>query len=85
MLYDQSEEQAVINALKGPQFIRKQHGSLFDRGSADSYYGRGPDPHWWPEGTHNGEKVTDLTQEEQLEYFAGYRWNEQYGDKKDWR
>lgn len=85
MLYDQSEEQAVINALKGPQFIRSQHGSLFDRGSADSYYGRGPDPHWWPEGTRHGDKITDLTPEERAEYMAGYAYNERYGDKKDWR
>lgn len=85
MLYDQTEQDAVVNALKGPQFIRKQHGGLFDRGSADSYYGRGPSPHWWPEGTSRGEKITDLTPEEVREYMAGYKYNERYGDKKDYR
>jgi hypothetical protein len=66
------------------QFNRKQHGSLFDRGSADSYYGRPQEPHWYPEGSYNGNIVTDLTPEEVQEYLAGYDHNEQFGGKKDW-
>jgi hypothetical protein len=77
-------QQEVIRAITGPQFERKRHGSLFDRGSADSYYGRGPDPHWYPQGTGNGAKVTDLTPAECEEYAAGYDYNEQFGHKKDW-
>jgi hypothetical protein len=34
------QKEQVVQALKGPQFDRERHGSLFDRGSADSYYGR---------------------------------------------
>jgi hypothetical protein len=67
-----------------PQFDRKQHGSLYDRGRADSYYGRPRDPHWYPNGSYNGDKVTELSAEEILEYRAGYDYNEQHGDKKDW-
>ena len=67
-----------------PQFDRKQHGGLYDRGSADSYYGRPRDPHWYPKGTYKGDKVTELTAEERAEYHAGYDYNERYGDKKDW-
>lgn len=66
------------------QFNRKQHGSLFDRGSADSYYGRPQEPHWYPEGSYNGNIVTALTPEEVQEYLAGYAHNEQFGGKKDW-
>ena len=66
------------------QFDRKQHGSLFDRGSADSYYGRPQEPHWYPEGSYNGNIVTNLTPEEVQEYLAGYDHNEQFGGKKDW-
>jgi hypothetical protein len=66
------------------QFNRKQHGSLFDRGSADSYYGRPQEPHWYPEGSYNGNIVTNLTPEEVQEYLAGYDHNEQFGGKKDW-
>ena len=62
----------------------KEHGSCFDRGAADSYYHRSRDPHYWPEGTGHGTKVTDLTPEQIEAYHAGYDYNEQYGDKKDW-
>lgn len=79
-----TEKEQVVRALKGPQFERDRHGSLFDRGSADSYYSRGQDPHWYPLGSYNGEKVTNLTEEERAEYLAGYAWNELHGDKKSW-
>jgi hypothetical protein len=63
------------------QFDRNRHGSLYDRGSADSYYGRSKNPHWYPEGTGHGTKVTDLTEEELIEYNLGYDENT---DFKDW-
>lgn len=78
------EQEAIIRALRGPQFDREQHGGLYDRGSADSYYHRGRDPHWYPQGSYKGIKVTDLTAEEQAEYNAGYDFNEDFGDKKEW-
>ena len=78
------EKEQVIRALKGSQFDRERHGSLFDRGSADSYYGRIPKPHWYPEGTYKGVEVINLTQAEIDEYLAGYEWNELHGDKKSW-
>jgi len=61
-----------------------QHGSLFDRGRADSYYHRPRDPHYYPQGTGHGERVTDLTDEQVKEYLDGYDWNEKHGDKKSW-
>lgn len=79
-----AEQELIIQTLRGPQFDREQHGGLFDRGSADSYYGRGRKPHWYPLGTYNGEPVTDLTETEIAEYNAGYDYNERHGDKKDW-
>lgn len=62
------------------------HGNPFDRGSADSWYGRARDPHWYPEGTYNGERIgaDRMTAEEIEAYNAGYDYNEQFGDKKDW-
>ena len=62
------------------------HGSPFDRGSADSYYNRGIDPHWWPEGTYNGRRreMEEMSAEEVQAYLAGYEWNEKFGNKKDW-
>ncbi len=62
------------------------HGSPFDRGSADSYYGRAQAPHWYPEGTYKGVRVEsrDMSMKELREYFRGYEYNERFGDKKDW-
>jgi hypothetical protein len=60
------------------------HGNAFDRGSADSYYGRPRRPHYYPQGTYKGEAVTDLTNDEMEAYHAGYDYNEQFGDKKNW-
>jgi hypothetical protein len=84
-LMTEDEQKAVIRALKGPQFDRKRHGGLYDRGSADSYYGRRRDPHWYPMGSYQGEPVENLTQDEIAEYMAGYDYNERFGDKKDYR
>jgi hypothetical protein len=83
MLKEFTKIQQTEQAIRGPQFNR-DHGSLYDRGSADSYYGRVPEPHWWTEGTHRGEKVTDLNLLEIAEYMAGYQHNEQFGHKKDY-
>lgn len=62
------------------------HGNPFDRGSADSYYGRGRDPHWYPNGTGREPRIpmNMMSAEEINEYHEGYDYNEQYGDKKDW-
>jgi hypothetical protein len=79
------EQEAVVRALKGWQWVRKNHGSLFDRGSADSYYGRMPNPHYGGVGGDSGERVAQLSFEETAEYLAGYEDNERFGDKKDWR
>lgn len=61
-----------------------RHGGPFDRGAADSYYHRPRDPHYYEQGTSTSPRVTDLTPAEVQAYLAGYQWNEQYGDKKDW-
>jgi hypothetical protein len=79
-----TEQEQIVQALRGEQFDRKLHGGLFDRGSADSYYSRPPEPHWYPEGSYHGEKITELNPAEIEEYMAGYDWNEQYGHKKSW-
>jgi hypothetical protein len=60
------------------------HGGPYDRGAADSYYGRGRKPHKYPNGTYNPPEVTDLTPEELEAYHAGYDENEAMGNFKDW-
>jgi hypothetical protein len=64
----------------------QRHGGPWDRGSADSYYGRPFSPHYFKGGTYLSEKVDmkDMTAGEITAYTAGYNWNEEHGDKKDW-
>ena len=59
------------------------HGSPYDRGSADRYYGRDFDPHYWPHGTGHGKRVElrDMTPDEIIEYTKGYQEEE---DRKVW-
>lgn len=63
-----------------------RHGGAFDRGAADSYYWRGRVPHYYKGGTGNSEMVmmADMTEEEIEAYHAGYDFNEEMGDKKDY-
>ena len=81
---NEQEQDTVIRILRGWQFNRDRHGSLFDRGSADSYYGRSPDPHYGGVGGDSGQtvKVQDTASVE--EYLAGYAHNEKSGSKKEW-
>lgn len=62
------------------------HGSPYDRGAADSYYGRPYAPHYWPEGTYKGFPVyyADMTTAQVKEYYTGYNDNEDMGNFKDW-
>jgi len=59
-----------------------KHGSPADRGSADAYYWRQPDPHKWPNGTGKGFRVTLIEgTPEYREYMAAY---EAETDRKAW-
>jgi hypothetical protein len=80
----EEEQKAVVRALRSWQFQRK-HGSLYDRGSADSYYGRARDPHYGGVGGDSGPRVEAYDESSVAEYMAGYDYNEQFGDKKDYR
>lgn len=68
------------------QTFETWHGSPFDRGSADSYYNRGENPHWYPNGTGHSPRIesADMSMQQLREYFAGYAYNEEFGDKKNW-
>ena len=83
-MLEHTEQEKIVRALKGWQFVRGTHGCLWDRGTADSYYGRPRDPHYGGVGGDSGPRVSNLTEAEVAEYQAGYEWNEINGDKKDW-
>ena len=64
----------------------ERHGGAFDRGSADSYYHRPRRPHMFTDATYQSMEIEArfMTQKQIEAYHAGYDWNEQYGDKKNW-
>lgn len=63
-----------------------RHGGPWDRGSADSYYGRRYNPHYYvgDTGTSKLVELGDMTAEEIVAYTAGFNWNEENGDKKEY-
>lgn len=84
-MLEHTEQEQVVRALKGWQFVRSRHGCLYDRGSADSYYGRSPSPHYGGVGGDSGERVVVTDPDSVAEYMQGYKDNEASGSKKDWR
>jgi len=62
------------------------HGSPFDRGSADSYYGRMRNPHRGGVGGDSGPRIesNEMTLQEIADYGAGYNYNESTGERKQY-
>jgi hypothetical protein len=83
-LFEISEQEKVVRALRGWQWVRGTHGCLFDRGSADSYYHRAPRPHYGGVGGDSGPEVQVTDEDSVAEYLAGYEDNEKFGSKKEW-
>jgi hypothetical protein len=83
-LLTEQEQKAVVHALRGWQFVRGKHGCLFDRGSADSYYGRPRAPHYGGVGGDSGKRVDVTDAKSVAEYHAGYDDNEASGMKKNY-
>lgn len=73
-----------FTSYRDKDLFNTRHGGCFDRGSADNYYNRPIEPHYYVGGTAVSEKVTKLTEKEVADYMAGYAFNEQFGDKKSW-
>lgn len=63
-----------------------RHGGPYDRGSADSWYGRPRRPHYFLGDTYSSQEVTieDMTEAEIEAYHAGYDFGEESGEKKQW-
>lgn len=83
-MYEQGEKARVVGILKGWQWDRKQHGCLYDRGSADSYYGRPRRPHYGGVGGDSGPRVEVSDCASVTEYNQGYNDNTAAGCFKDW-
>ena len=64
-----------------------RHGGPFDRGSADSYYNKSDQPHYYTGNTGSSDRVEkdQMTKREILEYYAGFEYNETVNmDWKEW-
>ena len=60
------------------RMANETHGSPFDRGSADSWYGRKREPHFYPHGTYTGIRVPEyeMSPQEIEAYNRGFDENE---------
>jgi len=61
--------------------VDKTHGSPYDRGSADAYYRRSRDPHYYD---HQAIRHTELDDEQQSDYELGYSEQISSGNFKDY-
>jgi hypothetical protein len=61
-----------------------RHGGAYDRGSADAWYGRPAEPHYFTGDTYQSTKIeaVDMSEEEIAAYMAGY--NETPFAQKEW-
>ena len=64
--------------------ISLRHGGPYDRGSADSYYGRPKEPHYYEGSSYTSNKITDLNTKEISDYNKGYDDQEKSGVKKQY-
>ena len=63
----------------------ERHGGPYDRGTADSYYGRGYNPHYFVGDSYNTPRVemAQMTTREIVEYTMGFKANEEARNFKD--
>ena len=67
-------------------YYDQRHGGPYDRGAADSYYGRDYNPHYFVGDTYKSPKIelVQMTAQEIVAYTAGYTDNEASGDRKEY-
>jgi len=63
-----------------------RHGGPYDRGSADAWYRRPFNPHYYVGDTYSTPKIelAQMTSSEIAAYTVGYRDGEEAGDHKEW-
>ena len=74
---------AIMCGVMTEKIYNKRHGGPYDRGSADRYYGRGSNPHYYEGGTGSSKMVEekDMTASEIEAYNHGY---DTEPDRKQW-
>ena len=75
-------DEKLFKVLESLNEIEDRHGTPYDRGRADSYYGRSYNPHKLVPNEHGGHNRQKLTDPNEIESYAkGYRENT---DAKDY-
>jgi len=75
-------DERLFKVLESLEESESKHGSPYDRGRADSYYGRRHNPHKLVPNAHGGHEHEKLTDSHEVEaYSKGYRENT---DSKDY-
>jgi len=76
----------MLETLTQHGYYDERHGGPYDRGTADSYYGRDYNPHYFVGDTYNSPKIelVQMTAAEIVAYTAGYTNNEANGDRKEY-
>lgn len=66
-------------------YYDERHGGPFDRGTADSHYGREYNPHYFVGDTYNSPRIglAQMTAAEITAYTAGFNINQEAQDIKD--
>jgi hypothetical protein len=64
----------LMDCIEQDRGYDQRHGGPWDRGSADAYYGRLYDPHYYRSSTYQSQRVelAAMTAEEITAYTAGY-------------
>ncbi len=75
----------ILTEIQRPGSARDhyEHGGAYDRGSADRYYGRGFEPHYYEGATYSSERV-EITNQLSVEYAAYERGYNEQTEEKDW-
>jgi hypothetical protein len=63
----------------------ERHGGPYDRGTADSYYGRDYNPHYFVGDSYNSPRIemAQMTADEIIAYTAGFKDNVLANNFKD--
>jgi hypothetical protein len=64
-----------------PERLDREHGSPWDRGHSDAYYGRSKNPHFYVGASYVGDEITRLTSKEAMAYNEGFDGCDEF---KDW-
>jgi hypothetical protein len=67
-------------------YYDQRQGGPYDRGQADSHYGRDYWPHYFVRDTHRSPRIdlAQMTAHDIMAFTSGFNFNEANGDKKDW-